>query len=85
METPKQKGTVLTGKESSACFGIIPPKDRNYSSAEEAAVQRRVKAEVRTEFAERLRTAKGLRLWWLKLKLNSEIKRRVHEYLYEGV
>lgn len=85
METPKQKGTVLTGKESSACSGIIPPEMRCYSTAEETAVQRRFEAEVMAEFAERLRTAKGLRLWWLKLKLNSEIKRRVHEYLYEGV
>ena len=85
METPKQKRTVLDGKESVACSGIIPLGDRNYSSAEEAAVERRVEAEGRTEFAERLRIAKGLRLWWLKLKLNWEIKRRVHEYLFGGV
>lgn len=85
METPKQKGTVLTVKESAARSGIIPPEMRRYSAAEEEIVQRKFEAEVRTEFAERLRNAKGLRLWWLKLKLNSEIKRRVHQYRYGGV
>jgi len=78
METPKQNRRV-------ASTGIVPPGLRSYSKDEESALYLKYAPEVIGKYADQLRDANGLRLWWLNRKIKCEIETMVAESLHKGI
>lgn len=66
-------------------IGIVPPNYRGYSEVETAALRERFSADVAAEYAAPLQASKGIRLWWLKWRLEQEVERRVREHKRQGV
>jgi hypothetical protein len=65
--------------------GIVPPGYRRYSEAETTAIRKQISLEVSAEYAAQLESRQGLRLWWLKWRLQQEVEKRVRQYQNQGI
>lgn len=82
MQTPKQKGNSQRGGRH---FRIVPPFLRRYKEEEIAELRAKFTQEIYAEHAGKLQTYQGIRLWWLKKRLDLKVSSRVQEFLCKGI
>lgn len=85
MQTPKQKGNNEGGDNAGYDFYIVPPDLRRYKEEEIAELRAKFTQEIYAEHAGKLQTYQGVRLWWLKKRLDMKVSSRVREFLYRRI
>ena len=85
VQTPKQKGNNGGGDNAEYNFHIIPPELRRYKEEELARLRAKFTQEIYAEHAGKLQAYQGVRLWWLKKRLDWRVTIRAREFQNKGI
>jgi hypothetical protein len=85
VQTPKEKGNDQSGDADRYNFQIVPAGLRLHTEEETAELTAKFTQEVYAEHAGKLQTWQGVRLWWLKKRLDWKVASRVREFQHKGI